>query len=88
MVQNFLSDGTVLVADSSNRGKGSPTFIDSARRLGAEELQTIDDLGMPVATIDGDDELQVGASSEGDEHCLGCGALMRDSTLAFCSRCE
>ena len=44
--------------------------------------------GMPVATIDGDDELQVGASSEGDEHCLGCGALMRDSTLAFCSRCE
>ena len=45
--------------------------------------------GMPVATIDGDDELQVGASSEGDEHCLGCGALMpRDSMLAFCSRCE
>ena len=43
LVQNFLSDGTVLVADSSNRGKGSPTFIDSARRLGAEELQTIDD---------------------------------------------
>jgi hypothetical protein len=45
--------------------------------------------GIPVATIDGDDELQVGASSEGDEHCLGCGALMpRDSMLAFCSRCE
>ena len=43
LVQNFLSDGTVLVADSSNRGKGSPTFIDSARRLGAEELKTIDD---------------------------------------------
>ena len=43
LVQNFLSDGTVLVADSSNRGKGSPTFIDSARRLGAKELQTIDD---------------------------------------------
>ena len=44
---------------------------------------------MPVATIDDDDELQVGASSEGDEHCLGCGALMpRDSTLAFCQKLD
>eukprot|EP01043_Picozoa_sp_COSAG02_P039566 COSAG02_NODE_3133_length_7308_cov_5.304064_5_plen_85_part_00 len=43
LVQNFLSDGTVLVYDSSNRGKGSPTYVDSARLLGAAELKTIDD---------------------------------------------
>ena len=43
MVQNFLSDGTVLVYDSSNRGKGSPAYVDSARLLGAAELKAIDD---------------------------------------------
>jgi hypothetical protein len=43
LVQNFLSDGTVLVYESSNRGKGSPTYVDSARLLGAAELKTIDD---------------------------------------------
>ena len=43
LFQNFLSDGTMLVMDSSNRGKASPTFIDSAWWLGTEELQTIDD---------------------------------------------
>ena len=29
--------------DSSNRGKGSPAYVDSARLLGAAELKTIDD---------------------------------------------
>jgi hypothetical protein len=43
LVQNFLTDGTVLVHDSSNRGKGSPAYVDSARLLGAAELKTIDE---------------------------------------------
>ena len=33
----------MLVHDSSNRGKGSPTYVDSARLLGAAELKTIDE---------------------------------------------
>ena len=41
--QNFLLDGTVLVKDTDNRGKGSPMYIDNARLLGVAELKTIDD---------------------------------------------
>lgn len=43
LFQNFLTDGTVLVHDSSNRGKGSPDYVDSARLLGRDELKTMDD---------------------------------------------
>ena len=44
---------------------------------------------LPMATIDGDDELQVGASPQADENCLGCGGrLPVDSAYAFCRRCE
>jgi len=44
---------------------------------------------LPMATIDGDDELQVGASPQADENCLGCGGrLPADSVYAFCARCE
>ena len=44
---------------------------------------------LPVATIDGDDELRVGASPQADENCLGCGGrLPVDSAYAFCRRCE
>ena len=43
LFENFLSDGTVLVHDSSNRGKGSPDYVDSARLLGSAELKTMDD---------------------------------------------
>ena len=42
-----------------------------------------------MASIDGDDELQVGASPQADENCLGCGGrLPADSVYAFCARCE
>ena len=44
---------------------------------------------LPMATIDGDDELQVGASPQADENCLGCGGrLPVDSAYAFCAWCE
>ena len=46
-------------------------------------------LDLPMATIDGDDELQVGASTQADENGLGCGGrLPADSAYAFCARCE
>ena len=37
LVQNFLTDGTVLVHDSSNRGKGSPTYVDLGTDLGGAD---------------------------------------------------
>jgi hypothetical protein len=43
LFENFLSDGTVLVHDSSHRGKGSPDYVDSARLLGRAEMKTMDD---------------------------------------------
>lgn len=42
LVDNFLLDGTVLVPDTSNRGKGSLNYVDNARILDAEQLKCID----------------------------------------------
>ena len=42
LVKNFLEDGTVLVWDTEQNGRGSENYIDNARQLGAEHLKCID----------------------------------------------
>jgi hypothetical protein len=43
VVENFLTDGTVLVFDTANNGKGSVNYTDNARLLDIDQLKTIDD---------------------------------------------
>ena len=43
---------------------------------------------LPIATVDGDDELEIGPAGAATEHCLGCGRSMpADSGYVFCARC-
>ena len=42
LVKNFLEDGTVLVWDTEQNGRGSENYIDNAWQLGAEHLKCID----------------------------------------------
>ena len=42
LVDNFLEDGTVLVWDTKENGRGSPNYIDNARRLETAHIQLID----------------------------------------------
>eukprot|EP01048_Picozoa_sp_COSAG05_P000773 COSAG05_NODE_23_length_31591_cov_92.542995_26_plen_495_part_00 len=43
VAEQFLEDGTVLVASTENNGRGSPNYIDNARLLSADHLKFIDE---------------------------------------------
>ena len=96
--QNFLLDGTVLVKDTT----GLPQEICDLTGLSAEVVGHADIVSeeagdicgsqdrpdLPIATVDGDDELEIGPAGAATEHCLGCGRSMpADSGYVFCARC-